>query len=238
MGQARRAGDEDDWKLIGAYCFQRRRLCDVSLAAVFLHYWLSKKEDAMTVDERNVDPIQEMLKVVENFSKLKTWGFVESFRSKSKVIYDSEWCRVNLVWGGWDPVGGNSISIYYGRLYAPNDTATMVWDGEDCNVWHDLNLVLYFLDGTLPASAVSMKASHHLIDRYFEEEFLKTYHRRQPEWLMRMHMDIWDHYGVRLFELFDLRQADVWRQYRVFLKEYYDIKGRRQSITPSLDKVC
>ena len=192
------------------------------------------------IDERNVDPIEEMLKVVNDFSKIKEWKFSESFRSISekKLIYDSEWCRINIIFLGWDPMGGNSISIYYGRHHAPNETATMVWEGEECHTWHDFIPALYFLDGILPAEAAKMKASHQLTDKYYDEEFLKTYHRRQPEWLMKMHMDIWDHYGVRFFELFDLRQPVIWSNYRVFLKEYYDIKGRRKSIVPSMDKVC
>ncbi len=192
------------------------------------------------IDERNVDPIQEMLRVVNNFSKIKEWNFKESFRSEKgkEVICNSEWCRMNIVWGGWDPLGGNSISIYYGRLHAPNETATMVWEGEDCNAWHGLKPALYFIDGLLPVDAVNAKSSHHLTDKYYDEEFLKTFHRRQPEWLMKMHMDIWDYYGVRFFELFDLRRPDIWTSYRVFLKEFYDIKGRRKSIIPSLDKVC
>ncbi len=193
-----------------------------------------------TDDERNVDPLREMLRLIQDSSSLSTWGFRESFRSKDgkEIIYDSEWCRMNIIWGGWDPMGGNSISIYYGRLHAPNETATMFWEGEECHVWHGLKPALYFIDGLLPVGAVDAKSSHELTDKYHEEEFRKTYHRRQPEWLMKMHMDIWDHYGVRFFELFDLRRPDLWLGYRQFLKEFYDIKGRRKSIVPSMDKVC
>jgi hypothetical protein len=194
----------------------------------------------MSIDERNIDPIQEMTRIVNDYSKINAWNFKESFRSKNgkELILNSEWCRVNLVWGGWDPLGGNSISIYYGRLHAPNEAATMLWEGEDCYAWHDLTPALYFLDELSPVGAVSTKSSHRLTDKFYEEEFRKTYHRRQPEWLMKMHMEVWGYYGVRLFELFDLRRPDIWTQYRLFLKEYYDIKGRRKSIIPSLDKVC
>jgi len=51
-------------------------------------------------------------------------------------------------------------------------------------------------------------------------------------------MEIWEHYGKRLFELFDLRQPNLWEQYRGFLKEFYDIKGRISFIKPAMDKVC
>ncbi len=196
------------------------------------------REEKMTADERNVDPVQEMLRVIDHFSKIKEWNFNESYRSENEIIYDSKWCRVSIVWGGWDPIGGNSISIHYGRLHAPNEKATMVWEGEDCNAWHGLKPTLYYIDGLSPVEAVNTNSFHKLTDKYHEEEFRKAYHRRQPEWLMKMHMDIWGYYGVRFFELFDLRRPDLWTDYRLFLKEFYDIKGRRKSIIPSLDKVC
>jgi hypothetical protein len=53
-----------------------------------------------------------------------------------------------------------------------------------------------------------------------------------------MHKAIWQYYGKRLFELFDLRQPDLWQEYREFLKEVYDIKGRNPAIKPPMDKVC
>jgi len=168
------------------------------------------------------------------------WGFKESYHSTKpgEVIYDSEWCRVNLVWGGWDAAGGNSISIYYGRLHAPNEKARMVWNGEECHCWHDFDLALHFLDKRSPAEATKTIYSHPITEPFYEEEFRRKYHRRQPEWLAEMHATIWQHYGKRLFELFDLRQPDLWEHYRQFLKEFYDIKGRSLSIKPPLDKVC
>jgi hypothetical protein len=92
----------------------------------------------MSNDERNVDPILEMLRPTRSFSNLEAWGFKESCRSvkEPQLIHNSEWCRISLVWGGWDYLGGNSISIYYGRLHAPNESAAMIWNGEECHAWH------------------------------------------------------------------------------------------------------
>ena len=190
--------------------------------------------------ERNVDPIQEMKRVIESSSKLQAWGFKEDFQStkSNELIYNSEWCRISFVWGGWDLLGGNTISIYYGRLHAPNESSTMIINGEECHAWHDFKLALHFLDGRSPNETSKVGSSHWLTDKYYEDEYRKKFHRRQPEWLMQMHMDVWDHYGERFFELFDIRRPDTWEQYRVFLKEYYDIKGRRRSIAPPRDKVC
>lgn len=191
-------------------------------------------------DERNVNPIQEMLRLVHDFSNLGLWGFKESFRSVTdkRLIYDSEWCRMKFVWGGWDYGSGNSISIYYGRLHAPNENTTMIWDGEECHAWHGFEHAIHFLDGRSPTDAAKMNFLTPLTRKYYEEEFSQKYHRRQPEWLMKMHMEVWENYGRRLFGLFDLRQPNLWEQYRKFLKEFYDIKGRISFIKPAMDKVC
>jgi hypothetical protein len=195
-----------------------------------------------TNDERNIDPIQEMIRVAQRFLDLTLWGFKESYRSakSGNLIYDSEWCRVNLIWGGWDYGGGNSISIYYGRLHAPNEEATMNWNGEECHCWHRFEIALHFLDGRLPEYASKTMYTHGLIEQYKQSELGRnsTAQHSQPEWLARMHDMIWKHYGKPFFELFDLRQPDLWKEYQQFLKEVYDIKGRSPRITPPLDKVC
>jgi hypothetical protein len=184
--------------------------------------------------------MQEMLRLAQNFSPLNTWGFKESYRSvkDKRLIFNSEWCRIKLVWGGWDYGSGNAISIHYGRLHAPSENVTMIWIGEECHAWHDFGLALLFLDGFSPSKATEMNYSTPLTNKFFEEEIRQKFYRRQPEWLMSMHMEVWEHYGKQFFELFDLRRPDLWERYRQFLKEFYDIEGRSSFITPSMDKVC
>ena len=191
-------------------------------------------------DERNVDPIQEINRLVKSFLYLDTWDFKESYCSVASgvLIYDFKWCRISITWGGWDYLGGNSISIHYGRLHAPNESAKMNWNGEECHAWHRFEHALHFLDGRSPADAAKMNYSTPFINKYYEEEYLNKFPRRQPEWLMKMHAEVWGHYGQKLFELFDLRQPNLWEQYRRFLKDFYDIKGRIPAIKPPLDKVC
>jgi hypothetical protein len=101
-----------------------------------------------------------------------------------RLIYDSEWCRIALVWGGWDYGSGNSISMYYGRLHAPNESATMIWNGEECHAWHDFDYALHLLDGRSPAQAANMKDSSLLTSKYYEDEYRQKFNRRQPEWLL------------------------------------------------------
>jgi hypothetical protein len=193
-------------------------------------------------DERNIDPIEEMTRVAKSFLDLNFWKFEESYRSakSGNLIYDSEWCRVNLVWGGWDYSGGNTISIYYGRLHAPNEETTMIWNGEECSCWHRFELALHFLDGHTPEYASKSIYTHNLIEQYKHSELGQSFtgKRLQPEWLARMHNTIWKHYDQRFFALFDLRRPDLWEEYRQFLKEVYDINGRSHRIKPPLDKVC
>jgi hypothetical protein len=192
------------------------------------------------IDERNVDPIEEMIHIAQIILGLDSLGFKESYRSSKpgKLIYDSEWCRISLIWGGWDPLDGNSINIRYGRLHAPSDKTIMFWNGEDSRCWHRVEHPLHFLDGRTPTEAAKLGYSHSLITPFYEAELREKYRRRQPEWLAEMHITIWQHYGNRLFELFDLRRPDLWQKYQQFLKEVYDIEGRIPEIEPSLDKVC
>ena len=155
-----------------------------------------------TTDERNVDPILEMSQLAEKFLPLASWNFKESYRSKQSgnVIYDSNQCRVNLVWGGWDQIGGFSISIYYGRLHAENESQTMNWSGETCHCWHRVEHLLHFLDGRAPVEAAKLSYSHSITAPFYEEEFRQKFYRRQPAWLARMHATIWSHYGKRFFD--------------------------------------
>lgn len=192
------------------------------------------------IDERDVDPIQEMTRIAQNLLNLPSWGFKESFRSNKpgKLIFDSEWCRLSLIWGGWDYGGGNSIDIRYGRLHAPDEQAVMIWNGEECRCWHRIEYALHFLDGLPPTQAASLSYSHSIITPFYEETIRQKFGRRQPEWLAQMQVAIWQVYGTRLFELFDLRRPDLWQQYRLFLREVFDIEGRSPIIEPSLDKVC
>jgi hypothetical protein len=193
-----------------------------------------------TVDERDINPTREMARLAESFLPLALWNFKKSFESNASgdLIYDSEWCRLNLVWGGWDYGEGNTISIYYGRLHAPNNQATMMWNGEECHCWHRVEHALHFLDHRTPDEAAKQNYSHPITKPFYSDEFRQKFYRRQPEWLVHMHAAIWRQYGTRLFELFDLRQPNLWEQYCKFLRAFYDIKGRSRAIKPSPDKVC
>lgn len=191
-------------------------------------------------DERNVDPLYEMSRVAVNYLNLPSRGFNEAYRSASlgKLIYDSSQCRIAFIWGGWDPTGGNSLHIRYGRLHALNEKETMLWNGEECRCWHRVEYPLHFLDGRAPAEVAKLNYSHFIIRPFYEKDLQQKYDRRQPEWLAEMHLTIWKHYGSQLFDLFDLRRSDFWQQYRQFLQAVYDLAGRKPRPGPPMDKVC
>jgi hypothetical protein len=192
------------------------------------------------VDEKDVDPIKEMRRIAQNSLDAGSWGFKETYHSvkSQQLILDSPLCRINLIWGGWDQAGGNNMYIRYGRLHALDVKKTMLWNGEECHCWHDIDHPLNFLDGRLPADVVKRFTSHPVTDPFYKNELRQKFHRQQPDWLAAMNLAIWKHYGNRFFEIFDLKRPDLWEKYQLFLKEFYDLKGRRVGTVPPLDKVC
>lgn len=203
-------------------------------------------------NEKVENPWEYIKVLVYEFLPLEKWGFTESARRGSwpksgnlwpGVIYDSQWCRILILWDGWDMYAGNTISILYGRLHAPGDKAKMNWNEEECFCWHDFSstgAILNFLDGLTPQESIEQKGFPKIIEQFRQSELWResVSKRRQPELVMKMHAIIWEYYGLRLFELFDLHRPDLWEQYQQYLKEIYDMVGRNPDIKPSPDKVC
>jgi hypothetical protein len=194
-------------------------------------------------DEEQVeDPCEFMSQLANTHLPLKQWGFEESYRTteNERLIFDSKWCRIKFVWQGWEMRGGNTISIFYGRLHAPNNDVTINWNKQDCYCWHREELALHYLDNTMPDIAAKSIHTHDIIKRYRQSDIGVSLGgtRRQPEWLIRMHAMIWEEYCPRLFELFDLEQTELWGKYQNFVRDVYNIKGRNPVISPPLDQIC
>jgi hypothetical protein len=169
----------------------------------------------------NIDYVENL---TTRFLPLETWGFVESVRTEARLIYNSLWCRLRF----YIHVDGHSkyLFISYGRLHAVEDKAVMKWKGEDCYCWIDntryLRLLLQYLEGLAPEEAhktprqpskflndfESVVSAHHPEANSIELEFIR-------------HATIWERYGLRFFELFDLRRPDLWDSFIVFMKEYF-----------------
>lgn len=198
---------------------------------------------------RNTNEIcSEIAHLAQTYLGLESWGYQESMRTTEtsdfkvpSVYYDSQWCRVRVSFSEWHPPHQTqeyTIDIYYGRLNAPNNKNTFIWNNEECHCWHGVVKVLHFLDGSTPEDAAQNLFSHDLIKQFRNRLLAKNLPYKLPEWEIRKHAFIWEHYSPRLFELFDLRRPELWDQYRKFLKEVYDIKGRNPNIIPPLDQVC
>ena len=195
--------------------------------------------------DKKIEPCEDMARIARKYLSLDRWKFKESVRLREikfpKIIYDSEWCRVNFSWGGMEMFSGYTINIFYGRLHAPSDDKYMIWNGEKCYCWHDISTALNFLDGRSPKDIAGRNYGRpRVMEQFVQSEVGQSLKDRrfQPEWLARMHAAIWDDYGNRLFELFDLRQPELWEKYRNFVKSLYDLEGRSPNIKPPLDSIC
>jgi len=170
--------------------------------------------------------------MLERFLDFNRWGFQKTFSGLSthfppSIIYDSELCRVRFLWPVKDIRDREvSISILYGRSHAPNDEKTLLWNGEQCFCWHTLNLVLEFLDGLSPERVVRKNYELPAVMKQFNDSKNPSWSQR--EWLVRMHATIWEHYGERFFQLFDMRHLDLWENYVHFVKEFRMLKEARE----------
>jgi hypothetical protein len=201
--------------------------------------------------EANKKEYKKLTRLFESILDLKRWGFHQSYTFISpknfpsvEVIYDSEWCRVQFSLSGGDMPGTYELPVRYGRLHAPDNEAVLIWNGEKCLCWHNVNDALRFLDGLSPQEAVDQlhKQPPPVVEQFRQSELGKKLHYAHlPEWIIREEAAIWEFYGQRLFDLFDLRRPELWEEYTRFIKEYYkilDIKPGPGSPYPPRYKVC
>jgi hypothetical protein len=155
------------------------------------------------------------------------WGLAQSHISsvyeypleRPRIVYNSESCRVKFSFGSYGEIHDQSdiLRIQYGRLHAPATKDAIMWQGELHNCWHDISPVLCYLDGMDVRRATEFCCNHPLATVDPASEYAARPGR--PEVQAAMHARIWDKYGLRLFELFDLRRPDLWDRYVSFLKE-------------------
>jgi len=175
-------------------------------------------------------------KVLEDNLDFARWGFHIGHAASrmrgyvSALIYDSDRCRFlfNLSNIGRVPQE-DELYVRYGRLHAPNDEGEMTWRGEKCRCWHTPILeVLPFLEGWSVDEVFRHRTEGA---EYPRPAFLADYRRSEegrqlwriypPAAVIREESLIWDHYGDRLFDLFDLRRPELWEDYRRFVHDYW-----------------
>jgi hypothetical protein len=191
---------------------------------------------------------EALLQLIEENLDINKWKFSpthKDFRNKGKlkIIYDSKWCRINFRFSRQRLRSLDELSVYYGRLHAPNDEDFMNWKGEKCWCWHDVKTVLRFLDGLSPIEAKQQEKElgplPTVVDNFWHSnQGKKLREEYSPKYTIVLQSAIWNYYGQRFFELFDLRQPRLWNQYRQFSKEFYNLFDRKAIYGPPYENVC
>ena len=137
------------------------------------------------------------------------------------IVYESEQCKVRFRWDQDRPYESPHILVDYGRLHAPVDQESMLWNGEECRCWHLCAKIVNFLAGLSPFDSENSEFNTPPIMQEFLEGNKRDALYPAQEYHVRLNAHIWEKYGQRLFDLLDLRRPDLWDGYRNFLKEYY-----------------
>jgi hypothetical protein len=189
-----------------------------------------------------------LIELINENLKLQQWNFQKSFanfndRSSLVIIYDSSYCRLSFRFSRQRSPEWDELTIQYGRLHAPDQEPFMIWEGQKCRCWHNVIDPLRFLDGLSPSESVEQaKTRKQLPDaiRAFRdsEQGKKLLAEYPPKSAIVMHSKLWERYGHRLFELFDLRKPQLWMQYQQFIKEYHRLIGTKVSYGPPPENIC
>jgi len=186
----------------------------------------------------------EFPKLIQMFNKtfdFKSWGFELTHTGifpqyLPYIIYESRQCKLRFIWSKDRPYESPTIFLQYGRLHAPIDQNLMIWSGEECHCWHELVHMINFLDNLSPLEVAEKGYVVPDVMKKFRKLFESTASNEQ-EYLVQMNAYIWNDYGQRLFDLFDLRYPELWGKYKNFLKEYY-LHRPHSPVKPPLYKVC
>ena len=201
--------------------------------------------------------LETLTDLIEQFLPIQEWGFTENLRVEARepfLIYNSKWCRIRffIERDRYEEY----LHISYGRLHAENSSQIMKWNDKKCRCWQhysDLNLIFNFLDDVSPHDAY--KAMFSFYDNHspkhpmFQTQrpmhplFQAQLNSRNPndkllstELLvmqsLKFHSSIWSYYGLRFFELFDLRRPDLWERYVSFLRDVYEPEDYERYIPP------
>ncbi len=211
-----------------------------------------RKQPQFPENERDRKNREELIERIQSYLPLAKWGFSLSYVSvdSNKVIFDSESTRFKVsLYGGRYPMRSEEeLSIDYGRLHAPNTYPYMEWNGEKCHCWHLSHYLLaFFLEGYLPSEVVGKSWSFvPLVGQYWQSREGTQLRRDEPaKFGFNIESLIWERYGQRLFDLFDLRRPDLWNEYRNFLEKFYTHKNwqpysKTKGMPPALPpwKIC
>ena len=171
-----------------------------------------------------------LAKLLESIIDFDSFGFTKSYCGVAKefmpsIIYNSDKCRVRFSQLPADLRDGPdsaTLHILYGRLHASIHSKYRMWRKRKCHCWHNLLLdrIFQFLDGLSPQEAVNNKYELPIFLSQFNQVNIDS-GWSNIEWAVRQTSLIWDYYGNRLFDLFDLSRPDLWERYSIFIKDFY-----------------
>jgi hypothetical protein len=194
-------------------------------------------------DQGRKDMNEIFIEYVQNILPVAKWGFNKSIPCLNGYILDSDSCRVKFELSGRDYYPLTATDIYYGRRHAPGDEQYMNWNGKKCRCWHaNIQIVLAFIDGVPVQQLVD-------IDKYTEiwNSRLDVLNANQKvggmvESPLRLHAKIWEHYGDKLFSIFDLRKPELWEQYSKFSDKYHEFRNenlhRSFDTSREIERIC
>jgi hypothetical protein len=168
---------------------------------------------------------QEANHILKKYFDFNQWGFQQVFvepNTYPTIIYRSERCKVKFIFDidGHPHDTRLHLHVYYGRSHATNNDSFMLWNGEKCWCWHRVDYALNFLDGLSPQEAAAIEYSPRVIEEYRNSERARELSKRtQADWSAGMETRIWEEYGERLFEVFDLRNIELWERYVNFRRQ-------------------
>lgn len=168
---------------------------------------------------------------------LERWGFVQTYSSIDKeklpfvVIYDTHQCRVRFEYYKPD-LGGVSheireVEILYGRLHTASDSRVFLYkENKSIRYWHSIYYyIIKFLDGMPPEDVMYTTKDHSPILQEFKE--LST---------TKLHNKIWEYYGRRFFDLFDVRNPELWEKYVNYFNEVKRLKYENRKRQEKIEK--
>lgn len=177
--------------------------------------------------------IENFVACIESNFSFKKWGFVKNNLFSHDVIYDSDSCRVKFTLGvNYYPM--LDTQIYYGRLHASDSNNNyMIWNGERCRCWHNLNLILPFIEGIKVESVEEFwrNLKENLNLDFPPHDFI--------EYPLRFNSKIWGLYGNKIFDVFDIRNTDLWEKYSQFSNARHEFQIKKYNSTyRSAEKIC
>jgi hypothetical protein len=202
----------------------------------------SNEEDIVKVElPRILEAIKKYLEPEKRGLRLVFTGVLPL--STPSIHYESAQCKIRINYTRDRPYEDIEMHISYGRQHAPFDKQVIEWNNKRCYCWHSLEggVILNFLDGLSPSDITNEEFRVPRLSKTFYDAN-RISNGGPVEFLVRKHAFLWEHYGQRLFNLFDLNYPGLWQDYTRFLQEYYEEKVRQKRsgipFDPPRHQVC